>query len=466
MNPAVNNEEIQRKIILKYDVPGPRYTSYPPANFFRTGFSAEDYKKLLEGSNQSEPRNISVYIHIPFCTRRCHFCGCNTTLYENDDIVSAYIEALINEIKTTAAYIDKKNRKVTQVHWGGGTPNSIEKKYITKVMNELRSLFSFSAGAEIAIECNPAYLDDEYVKFLKNEGFNRISLGIQDFNTSVLNSVNRLPSKLPYPALMQMLRDAGFSGINLDFIYGLPGQTVESFGETIREAIRLSPDRLVTFSYAHVPWVMTEQKKLEDIGLPSPGQKLSMFISSMKIITENGYEQIGLDHYAKPGDELAEALKAKKLHRNFQGYCTRETTGQVYGFGCSSISQLYGGYSQNEKNIRNYCEKINLTGFAVERGYKLNFEEQVCKVVINEIMCNGFVSFDEIAGRFSVTSETVKAITGYNPGKLTEIINDNLITVADDKLGVSKAGMLIVRNIAMVFDPMLNTGGNKYSRTI
>ncbi len=455
-----------KQLILKYNRPGPRYTSYPPANFFHTEFKTENYIAQLKESNTKGSENISIYIHIPFCTQRCHFCGCNTTLYENDVIVSRYIDCLIKEINSVAGHLDRKNRKVTQVHWGGGTPNSIARKYITRVMNEIRSLYTFTGYAEIAIECNPAYLDVDDVKFLKDTGFNRISLGIQDFNPVVLDCVNRLHTKLPHAELIKIIRDAGFTGVNYDFIYGLPHQTVESFNDTILKAIELSPDRLVTFSYAHVPWVMGEQKNLEKIGLPSPDEKLSMFLSSMEIIANNGYEQIGLDHYAKPADDLAKALREKKLHRNFQGYCTKETTGQVYGFGCSSISQLYGGYSQNEKALRKYMERIEKDDFAVERGYSLRFDEMVCKEVINETMCNGYLSFNEIGRRFGISGEEVKTIVGYKTEKLAEFVEDGLLKVYDDSIEVSKKGMLIVRNIAMAFDPQLNTEGDKYSKTI
>lgn len=455
-----------KQLLLKYNRPGPRYTSYPPANFFHNEFKNADLVKLLEESNSRGPANISIYIHIPFCSQRCHFCGCNTTLYENENIVSRYIECLIKEIKSCAKHLDTNVRKVTQVHWGGGTPNSIAHVHITRVMNVISELFTLTDFAEVAIECNPAYLDKEEIRFLKNTGFNRISIGIQDFNPKILDCVNRLHSKLPHEELIKLIRDEGFKGVNYDFIYGLPGQTVDSFNETIKKAVELGPDRLVTFSYAHVPWVMGEQKNLEKLGLPSPDEKLSMFLSSLRVITQNGYDQIGLDHYAKPSDDLSKALHQKLLHRNFQGYCTKETTGQVYGFGCSSITQLWGGYSQNEKALRKYLERMENDDFAVERGYSLSFNEQVCKEVINETMCNGVFSFTEIGSCFGISGNEVKHIVNYQEEKLAEFVADGLLKITGDGIEVSKTGMLIVRNIAMVFDPQLNTEGDKYSKTI
>ena len=458
--------ENKKQILLKYNRPGPRYTSYPPANFFHNKYNNNHLIAHVEESNTVGPENISIYIHIPFCSQRCHFCGCNTTLFESEKVVIRYIDCIIKEIHSVASHINTKDRHVTQIHWGGGTPNSIKHEHINRVMNEIRSLFTINSNAEIAIECNPAYLDYNEIKFLRDSGFNRISIGIQDFNPKILDCVNRLHSKLPHNELIKIVREAGFTGVNYDFIYGLPGQTVESFNNTIKQAIELSPDRLVTFSYAHVPWVMDEQKNLEKLGLPTPEEKLSMFLSSMEIVANSGYEQIGLDHYAKPTDDLSKALREKQLHRNFQGYCTKETTGQVYGFGCSSITQLWGGFSQNEKSLGKYMQRIETEGLAVERGYSLSFNEQICKEVIDETMCNGIVDFSEIGERFHITGDEVKSIICYNENKLLEFVNDGLLTITPKGINVSKDGMLIVRNIAMAFDPQLNTEGDKYSKTI
>ncbi len=458
--------ENKKQILLKYNRPGPRYTSYPPANFFHNKYNNNNLIAHVVESNTIGPENISIYIHIPFCSQRCHFCGCNTTLFDSEKVVIRYIDCLIKEIHSIATHINTKDRQVTQIHWGGGTPNSIKHEHIIRVMNEIRSLFTINKNAEIAIECNPAYLDYNEIHFLRDSGFNRISIGIQDFNPKILDCVNRLHSKLPHNELIKIVREAGFTGVNYDFIYGLPGQTVESFNNTIRQAIELSPDRLVTFSYAHVPWVMDEQKNLEKLGLPTPEEKLSMFLSSMEIVANSGYEQIGLDHYAKPTDDLSKALREKQLHRNFQGYCTKETTGQVYGFGCSSITQLWGGFSQNEKALGKYMQRIEAEGMAVERGYSLSFNEQICKEVIDETMCNGIIDFSEIGERFHITGEEVKSIIGYSDEKLLEFVNDGLLTITPKGIDVSKTGMLIVRNIAMAFDPQLNTDGDKYSKTI
>ncbi len=453
------------QIIKKYNKPGPRYTSYPPATFFHDGFGKEQYIKHLEISNSEEPKNISFYVHIPFCSKLCFFCGCNTSILKCDDVVKRYVNAVIKEIKTVSSYLDK-SRKVSQIHWGGGTPNAISINYISQIMDALKSDFEFTSNAEIAMECNPAYLEFEDIDQLAKNGFNRLSLGIQDFDPKILKSVNRDPSKYPVKDLVAHMKKTGFQGVNLDLIYGLPYQTVESFKESVQKAIDISPDRLVTFSYAHVPWVKTMQKKLETNGLPSPEEKLAMFDAGLHLLTEAGYISVGMDHYAKPEDELNIALKNKTLHRNFQGYCTRDTTGQVYGFGTSSISQLNGAYIQNTKALGDYMEQIEKTGFAVERGYELSKMDRIRRDVITEIMCNGYLSFKQIAARYSITEQELIEAVEFSEDKLDQFKADDLIEFSDGTLQLKEQGYFVVRNIAMAFDPLLTKSDAQYSKTV
>ena len=452
-------------ILLKYNRPGPRYTSYPPATFFHAGYNTEDYKQSIIDSNNEEPENISIYIHIPFCHRLCHFCGCNTGIAKGKNHIERYVHALIKEINTISLLIDKK-RTVTQVHWGGGTPNSIPYEYIADVMDTLKANFKFHPGAEIAMECNPAYLSLNNIETLAETGFNRISLGVQDFHREVLDAINRLPSQLPMDELFRHIRETGFKSINLDLIYGLPKQTQETFADSINQAIELSPDRLVTFSYAHVPWVNKSMEKLEKIGLPTAEEKFRLFGLAYEMLTTRGYVPIGLDHYAKSTDDLSIALSEKKLHRNFQGYCTRETTGQVYAFGSSGISQLWNSYSQNIKDYQQYTESIENHNFAVERGYKLTKKEIICREAINSIMCNGHLNFKEVADKFGIIEDELKRTLQFTPAKLTEFINDGLVILNNNGISASQQGMLIVRNIAMTFDPQLETKQGMYSKTI
>ncbi|MFW5699410.1 MAG: oxygen-independent coproporphyrinogen III oxidase [Bacteroidota bacterium] len=457
--------ESKRDIIEKYNQAGPRYTSYPPANYFSPGLTKEKYIRGIEESNTKGTKNISLYFHVPFCPRLCHFCGCNTHLGNSRDMISTYMNNMLKEFRLVVSKLDK-SRPLTQVHWGGGTPNAINLDYIKMIMDEVLAKFTLADYAEIAIECNPAYLTEKNVEKLAHIGFNRISLGIQDFQEDVLEAVNRAPSKLPYETLIHTIRQAGFEGINLDFIYGLPKQTNESFRETIQRAIDLQPDRIVTFSYAHVPWVKKEQKVMESLGLPTPDQKLDMFMLANEMLDKAGYVTIGMDHYAKPEDELAVALKNKQLHRNFQGYCSRQTTGQVYAFGSSSISQLDNMYAQNTKDIVEYSNRIEAHGLATEKGYALNQEERIIRHAINEIMCNSQLGLGSLAKEYNMSVDALKTLLDYKPEKFNAFEQDNLLVIEDDMIYVTEPGRLVIRNIAMAFDPKLQVKENTYSKTV
>ena len=380
-----------KDLIKKYNEAGPRYTSYPPATFFNEYFKNEDYLESIEKSNYEKPENISIYVHVPFCPQICHFCGCTTETGFSRPFLERYSDAVIKEIEFVSSKIHS-SRKLTQVHLGGGTPNAISYKYIERITNKLKEKFDFAENYEMAIECNPAHLEFRHIELLKKFGFNRISIGIQDFRDDVLDAINRRPSKRPMEDIVKKIFDEGFTGTNIDLVYGLPLQTVDSFKETVERAIKLNTERIVTFSYAHVPSVIPRQKVLEDVGFPSAAEKAKMYENSYDQLIKAGYVSIGMDHYSKPNDEFAVALKEKKLHRNFQGYCTRATTGQVYGFGASSISQLDSAYSQNIKTTSQYIENIENNNLAVLRGYSLNDNEKIVRYIINSIMCN-FISF-------------------------------------------------------------------------
>ncbi len=456
---------VNKNLINKYNVSGPRYTSYPPANFFHTGFTVSDYVEEIEASNKQTPENISLYIHIPFCPQRCHFCGCSTVIAQKKSIVERYIDAMKREIRNVSSHLDL-NRRVTQIHWGGGTPNSISMKFIKDIMDFIKSIFTLDEKAEIAMECSPAYLEFSHIDQLAEMGFNRLSLGIQDFREDVLKVVNRQGSKHAVKDLVDYLRNKGFRGINLDFIYGLPLQTVKSFSETLEKAIEIRPDRLVTFSYAHVPWVKTAQKQLEKTGLPGPDVKMEMYLNSIEQMEKAGYTFLGIDHFVLPDDDLAIAFKNKKLHRNFQGYCTLETTGQVYGFGASSISQLWGAYAQNFKDFPKYIGLIEQNGYAIERGYQLKRNEQIIRSVVNSIMCNGLLIFDEVAAQFNMTKKQIKEIIEFDSSKFDTFIGDGFIDLDSSGIRVHENGHLFERNIAMALDPALKNGENVYSRTV
>lgn len=458
---------IPRELLEKYNQSLPRYTSYPPANYFNSEMSHSLCENLLSASNSGSPENISLYIHIPFCHKICFYCGCNSVKYPKAPNVDNYIAALLKEIEMVRELLDP-GRKVSQIHYGGGTPNAIPVEYIEQINRLIFDKFILIDNPEIAIECHPAHLTKEYIKRLIGAGFNRFSLGIQDLNLKVLKTANREPSQIPLDELNDYIRsfDPGIK-INFDFIYGLPLQTPESFKETILKALPYSPDRIVTFSYAHVPWFKKHQLALERAGLPDPETKLQIFESSFQVLRENGYIDIGMDHYAQGDDELLLAMHNNELHRNFQGYCTRRTTGQVYAFGVSSISQLHDSYIQNTKDIGEYINSIEAGKFPVEKGYILNTSEIIIREVINHLMCNRHLQWDDIANRFSISVDELKLTVGYKHEKLLSLVTDNLISVNDSGVTITDLGRFFIRNIAVAFDPVMsNPTDKKFSKSI
>ena len=309
-------------------------------------------------------------------------------------------------------------------------------------------------------------MEFHHIELLKKFGFNRISLGIQDFREDVLEAINRKPSKKPLEQIIKKISDEGFTGTNIDLVYGLPLQTVKSFNETLERAIKLDTDRIVTFSYAHVPSIIHRQKVLENIGFPDSNEKAQMYEDSFQKLTDAGYISIGMDHYSKPEDDFAIALSEKKLHRNFQGYCTRATTGQVYGFGASSISQLDSAYAQNIKNASSYIENIERKGLAIFRGYSLNKNEKIIRHVINSLMCNYYVDFKEVSTYFNISLFELKDILEFSESKFNDFISDKLMKIIDEKIFILDSGRLFTRNISMRFDPLVSKKIGTYSRTI
>ena len=457
--------KVDNTLLKKFNKKGPRYTSYPPATHFTENYDDKDFINSVINSNNENPKNVSVYIHIPFCPQICHFCGCTTESGFTKPFLERYIDALMKEIEYVSKYIGE-DRKLTQIHWGGGTPNAISLKYIEKVTNKIKECFNLSNEYEMAIECSPAHLDFKHIELLKQFGFNRISLGIQDFNEEVLDAINRRRPKHPIDKIINKIHSEGFNGTNIDLVYGLPLQTIENFNYSIEKAIELNTDRIVTFSYAHVPSILPRQKILENIGFPSAKVKAKMYNNAYNKFTKAGYVAIGMDHFCRPEDEFYIALKNNQLHRNFQGYCTKKTTGQVYGFGASSISQLFSAYSQNVKNAAQYIKKINEKNTAVLRGYSVNENEKIIRDVINSIMCNYYVDFSEISDKYQININEVKDLVNFKVEKFNDFIDLNIMNIENNKIVISHEARLFIRNIAMEFDPLLNKKIGTYSKTI
>ena len=356
-------------------------------------------------------------------------------------------------------------RKISQIHYGGGSPTALPAHYLKELNEHLLDGFDTIERPEIAVECHPGYLDEAYWQSLTEAGFNRFSLGVQDFNEKVLKTVNRRPALLPVETIFQILRSKG-ARINMDFIYGLPFQTADSFSETITRAAALRPDRLVTFSYAHVPWVNKQQLILEKAGLPAGEEKSHMYGSAKEILGAAGYKTIGLDHFVLEDDELYTAMQNGQLHRNFQGYCTRRTTGQVYAFGVTGISQLSSAYTQNSKDINQYIERIESGSFAISKGYTLNHDEQITREAIETLMCNYSLNWKELADRLSLSVDEVKAATAYDEDRLREFASDGLIEYDTDHIRITPEGSLFVRNVAASLDKLMLHSDKTFSKPV
>ncbi len=458
--------EISKYLLDKYNSPVPRYTSYPPANHFTDDFTSEDFKRSVVDSNSKSPQNISFYIHIPFCKKLCYYCGCNRISMPGNELVRDYMSALKKELKTVINLLDR-SRFLSQIHFGGGTPNAIESDYLLEINDIILNSFNIIENPEIAIECNPAYLDEKYISALDKARFNRFSLGIQDFNPDVLKIVNREKPGMPVSEIFEIIKGKNKNAvINFDLIYGLPGQTAESFKKTINTSAALSPDRIVTFSYAHLPSIFKAQQMLETKGLPSPEEKISMYLNTYNNLSETGYKPIGLDHFVKPEDELYTALSNHNLHRNFQGYCTRRTTGQVYGFGVSSISQFENSFFQKTKSIEKYIYDINNSLFPIEKGYILNEDEMIVQEAIDELMCNKILDLKLLGKRLETEIDVIKKTLDFKIDSFKDFIEDGIIEFENDIIKITEIGILFIRNVAASIDPVFKNKIMNYSKSV
>lgn len=452
------------KILKKYSVAVPRYTSYPPANFFHEGFDMEHYTSAIIKSNAETPEHISIYIHIPFCFHICYYCGCNSQLFQGRAFTERYIKALKKEIKMVIPLLDK-SRKISQIHYGGGTPSALPVQVLKELNDLFLSEFETIETPEIAIECHPGYLNEKYWYDLIAAGFNRISLGIQDFDKNVLKASNRKAALLPIERIVEILK-SNHIPTNMDFIYGLPLQSVESFRRTIEKALTMQPERIVTFSYAHVPWVNKLQEKLEEIGLPTTEEKEAMYTTAKQILSSKGYTTIGLDHFVLPSDDLFVAAENGELRRNFQGYCTAKTTGQVYAFGVTGISQLANSYFQNSKDMNTYLQNIEAGILPVWKAYELSQSERITREVISELMCNYKIDWQQIADRFDTDIQNILENINYEESKLIEFANDGLISFNDSTLIMHSEARPFVRNVAASLDKLLLNTDKQFSKVL
>ena len=454
---------MQPEIIQKYNRPVPRYTSYPPANYF-TDFSENDYLCAVKASDNARQNQISFYLHIPFCRHLCHYCGCNSYPAASPDIVKAYVEALHQEIDLVARHIDR-SRKISQIHYGGGSPTSLPASMIKELNEHLLSVAPVIDRPEIAIECHPGYLTEQDWQQLTDCGFTRYSIGMQDVRDDVLKAVNRRPSLVPMSDVLQILRASGAT-VNFDFIYGLPLQTADSFRHSIEQAAALRPDRLVTFSYAHLPRLFPRQRVLDRIGLPSMQEKNEMYKMASEVLIQAGYQSIGLDHFVLPDDELYTALQSGLLHRNFQGYCTRRTTAQVYAFGVTAISQLDDAYAQNGRDIKTYIDIVNSHHLYIQRGYRLTSEQKLVREVLETLMCNYQLRWRDVAERMGVAVDTLREACHYDESQLKEMAADGILDFDDQHITVNTDARALVRCVAAALDPLMQHTDKQFSTPI
>ncbi|MDR2512572.1 MAG: oxygen-independent coproporphyrinogen III oxidase [Puniceicoccales bacterium] len=449
------------ELARKYNVPGPRYTSYPTAVQFSEQASREALLSDAVGDLSGEGE-LSVYIHLPFCETLCWYCACNTITTRDHGQVALYLDLLRREIALWRSRLARRPR-VGQLHFGGGTPSFLRPQEIGALGAMLHDAFDFTATAEVSVEIDPRRLTAEHVAAFRRIGANRASLGVQDFAQEAQRAINRVQSLEATADALRWIREAGFASVNFDLIYGLPMQTVGTFQRTLDEVIRLAPDRLAVFSYAHVPWLRPAQKIFERTGtLPSPEEKLALLQIGIERLTRAGYAYIGMDHFALPGDELAAAQRARRLRRNFQGYSTKAGL-SILGLGLSSISQTPGAFRQNEKTLEGYLACINAGELPFTKGLLLQREDRIRQEIIMRIMCDREVDYAVLGARLGVD---IPEHFREEIARLQPLAEDGFVELSAGGLRILPMGCFFRRNIAMVFDAYLASGAEHHSRTV
>ncbi len=452
-------------LLKKYDQPGPRYTSYPTAPLFNSSFNADNYRDELLATNGPEAdTDISLYFHFPFCDTLCYFCGCTMMVTRDRKRVAEYLQYLKKEMDLVAPLISA-GRKVTQIHWGGGTPTHLTPEEILDIAGYIRRSFNVDSEAEMSVEIDPRELTQKHLGTLRHVGFTRLSMGIQDFDPRVQQAVNRIQSEELITNVFKWANGLDYESINVDLIYGLPMQTLEGFQRTLQKTMAFSPDRIAVFNYAHVPWMKPHQKLIHEEDLPSPEQKLDILKMTIEMLSSNGYAYIGMDHFAKPGDELARAQREKTLYRNFQGYSTKAGA-DLYGLGLSAISHFQSVYAQNVKSLSEYYGRLDQGLFATHVGYRMNEDDQIRKFVIMRLMCDLELEKKMVEDRFSIDFDeyfdsSLNALAPY--------VADGLVKLSLGRIEIVGSGRLLLRNIAMCFDAYLeNMDRSKpvFSRTV
>jgi oxygen-independent coproporphyrinogen-3 oxidase len=433
----------------KYNRPGPRYTSYPTAPVWKDDFGPDDLETFYaRAEDQATP--LSLYMHIPFCESLCLFCACNVSIQKDKKVAIPYLEALKREIDHVSRHVSRK-RQVIQFHWGGGTPTYLSPGQMEDLFGYTRERFSFSPDAEIGIEIDPRVTNRAHLESLRRLGFNRLSMGIQDFQAKVQETIHRVQ---PYELTRDLIvagRELGFESLNVDLIYGLPFQTAESFRDTIDRTLTLVPDRVAMFSYAHVPWLKKQQGSFAS-HLPEGMEKFRIFRAGLERFLDAGYLYIGMDHFARPSDELAVAQQNRTLHRNFQGYTTKAGA-DLYGMGVSAISSIGEAYAQNLKEVPAYQATVGKRGIATVRGYRLSADDVLRRAVIGRLLCHTVIPKAEVEREFSISFDQYFA---PELQRLEDARDEGLVILDRDAIRVTPLGRIFIRNVAMTFDRYLH----------
>ncbi len=468
--PRFAPEEIQH-LLGKYDRPGPRYTSYPTAPVWRDDWTPRDLEERLDdlgtALQRGDDRPLSLYFHIPFCEHRCLFCGCNVVISRRTEIAEPYLQKLKKEVDL---YVDRigEGRRVIQMHLGGGTPTYFTPEQLRELMEHVKTRFDLQPlHDEISIETDPCVTTREHLEVLREVGFTRISMGLQDLDPKVQEAVERVQPDELTDQYYRWCRELGFTSINIDLIYGLPYQSLESFQRTLTRVTEWRPDRVAVFNYAHVPWIKKHQEKMPVDEMPGPGEKLNMIAMTFAHFQEQGYDGIGLDHFALPEDELSVARRQENLRRNFMGYSTLPET-DILAFGVSSISEVQGAYSQNEVHFAKWNKAIEAGELPAHRGVVMSDDDRLRREVIMGIMNNLALDYAPIEERFGVNFGEYFAEALE---KLAEPAADGLVELSPGRLQVTHKGHLLVRNVAMAFDAYLKPSSDeadapRFSRTV
>ncbi len=453
------------ELLRKYDRPGPRYTSYPTVPVWSTEVGVAQYRTALGAAAERAETPLALYCHIPFCRKRCFYCGCNTVVTQHKERIDSYVASITAEIKNTAALLGAR-RRVSQLHLGGGTPTFLDCRGLEIVLGAIDAKFEFAPGCEKSIEVDPRVTTDEQLEFLAKAGFNRLSIGTQDFDPEVQEAMGRVQSFESVQHILEKGRQLGFTGINLDLIYGLPKQSVESFTATIAKALSLRPDRVAMYSFAYLPQNMPHQSVIDSLQLPTTEVKYQLFATAVEEFTKAGYRQIGMDHFALPEDELSLAQQDGRLHRNFMGY-TVQSAPEMIGFGMSAIGYVNHAFFQNTSKLDSYEKAIKEQEFAVYRGMNLSQDDLIRQYVISQLMCNFRLHYQALEQLFAVRYGDYFA---NEHGRLDPFLADHLMSFDANGLQITPVGRTFIRNIAMTFDAYLDENGEargvKFSRTI